>query len=177
MFNKLFTCFPPKSSQEAVVPNTTVLVYAPISGQMMPLEGVADPVFAQKMLGDGMAIQPVSSQVLAPFDGTVIATFPTGHAIGLRSITGLECLIHVGIDTVTLKGQGFRLLVSQDQSVKQGTPLIDLDLSVLQSSGKDLVTPLVITNNSDWQIEQRWDKATIIAGKQLLFIARPNSSR
>ncbi len=175
MFNNLFTRFSPKQSPEPVKPSTEVLVYAPISGRIVPLEQISDPVFSQKMLGDGMAIQPEASQVVSPFDGTVVATFPTGHAIGLRSLAGLECLIHVGIDTVTLNGRGFRLLVEQNQRVTQGTPLMELDLSVLNLSGKDLVTPLIITNSADWQIEHRWDQPTIIAGQQLLFTARPTN--
>jgi glucose-specific phosphotransferase system IIA component len=124
------------------------------------------------MLGDGMAIEPASEQILAPFDGTVVAVFPTGHAIGLRSLAGLECLIHIGIDTVTLNGQGFRLLVKQEQAVRHGTPLINLDLAVLRSTGKDLVTPIVITNSDSWQVAQRWEKPTIESGTDILFVAR-----
>lgn len=171
MFNKLFNRFSSKPASE-VSGIQTVPVYAPVSGRIIPLEHVSDPVFSQKMLGDGIAIEPSSAQIVAPFEGTVVTTFPTGHAIGLRSLTGLECLIHVGIDTVSLNGQGFRLLVKQDQTVKQGTPLIDLDLTILQASGKNLATPLVIINSADWQIEQRWEEPTIAAGKQLLFTAK-----
>jgi len=171
MFGKLSTWFSLKNPSAAIESDRPVLVYAPVEGRIIPIEQIADPVFSKKMLGDGMAIKPSSAQIVAPFDGTVIATFPTGHAIGLRSLTGLECLIHIGIDTVTLNGRGFRLLVSQNQQVTQGTPLIDLDLAVLQTSGKDLVTPLIITNSDKWQIEQRWHQPTI-TGTQLLFIAR-----
>lgn len=167
MFGKLTTWLSNKSDQ------LEVLVHAPVTGRIIPLEEVSDPVFAQKMLGDGMAIEPNSLQVLAPFDGTVAATFPTMHAIGLRSLTGLECLIHIGIDTVTLEGQGFNLLVEEGQNIKQGAPLIELDYQILRSSGKDLVTPIVITNSDCWQIFQRWENTTITAGTDILFTARP----
>jgi len=172
MFDKLSTWFSPKNSSPTVTASQSLLVYSPVGGQIVPLEQVSDPVFSQKMLGDGIAIEPSSSQILAPFDGTIIAVFPTGHAIGLRSLTGLECLIHIGIDTVTLNGQGFNCLVKQDQQVTKGTPLIELNLALLKASGKVLTTPLVITNSADWQIEQRWDQPTIMAGTQLLFTAR-----
>lgn len=167
MFGKLTTWFSNKPDQPEV------LVLAPVTGRIISLEEVSDPVFAQKMLGDGMAIEPTSSQILAPFDGTVAATFPTMHAIGLRSLTGLECLIHIGIDTVTLEGQGFHLLVEEGQNIKQGAPLIELDYQILRSSGKDLVTPIVITNSDCWQICQRWENTTIAAGTDILFMARP----
>ena len=137
------------------------------------MEEVSDPVFAQKMLGDGMAIEPCSGKVLAPFDGEVVAAFPTQHAIGLRCPAGLECLIHVGLDTVSLDGRGFRLLVVQGQMVKQGDPLIELDLDILRSSGKELSTPVVITNSDGWQVKQRSAEQSIVAGKGILFIAHP----
>ena len=173
MFNKISTWFSSEKPSDLAPIGKEVTVYAPLDGQVIPLEEVPDPVFAQKMLGDGMAIEPASKKVLAPFDGKVVATFPTNHAIGLRSLAGLECLIHVGIDTVSLNGLGFRLLVKDEQIVKQGTPLIELDLSVLQSLGKELVTPVVITNSDCWQIQKRWEQKSISAGKEILFVAQP----
>lgn len=173
MFGKLTAWFSSASAPDEGASQPEVRVYAPVTGHVIPLEEVADPVFSQKMLGDGMAIEPASSQVLAPFDGSVAATFPTMHAIGLRSHTGLECLIHVGIDTVTLEGQGFHLLVEEGQKVKQGTPLIELNYQLLRASGKDLVTPVVITNSDCWQILQRSETAAITAGTDILFTARP----
>ncbi|MBP2627276.1 MAG: trehalose transporter subunit [Firmicutes bacterium] len=173
MFNKISTWFSSKKSSDQATNGKEIAVYAPLDGRVISLEEVSDPAFSQKMLGDGMAIEPVSRKVLAPFDGKVAAIFPTKHAIGLRSLAGLECLIHVGIDTVTLGGLGFHLLVKEGQTVKQGTPLIDLDLSVLRSSGIELVTPVVITNSECWQIKERWEQQAISAGNEILFIAQP----
>jgi len=173
MFNKISTWFSSKKTSDLAAGGKDVVVYAPLNGRIMSLEEVPDPAFAQKMLGDGMAIEPTSRKVLAPFDGKVVAIFPTQHAIGLRSAAGLECLIHVGIDTVTLDGRGFRLLVKEGQVVKQGNPLLELDLDVLGSSGKELSTPVVITYSDCWQIKQRWEEQTILAGKDILFIAQP----
>ncbi len=173
MFNKISCLFSNGGSPRTTGDGDEIAVYAPLDGRLISLEQVSDPVFAQKMLGDGMAIEPCSGKVLAPFDGEVIAAFPTQHAIGLRCPAGLECLIHVGIDTVSLDGRGFRLLVVQGQMVKQGDPLIELDLDILRSSGKELSTPVVITNSDGWQVKQRSAEQSIVAGKGILFIAHP----
>ncbi|MEG6586602.1 PTS sugar transporter subunit IIA [Dendrosporobacter sp. 1207_IL3150] len=173
MFNKISSWFSSNKSSDSAAASMDVVVYAPLDGRTISLEKVPDPAFAQKMLGDGMAIEPISTKVLAPFDGKVIGAFPTNHAIGLCSATGLECLIHVGIDTVTLNGHGFRLLVKEGQIVKQGNPLIEVDLDVLRSSGKALSTPVVITNGESWKIKQRSEEQTVSAGKEILFIAQP----
>jgi len=172
VFNKISTWFSGNKAPNTAAAGKDVVVYAPLGGRIISLEEVPDPVFAQKMLGDGMAIEPTSRKVLAPFDGKIVAAFPTQHAIGLRSSAGLECLIHVGIDTVTLNGRGFRLLVEEGQMVQQGNPLIELDLDVLRSSGKDLSTSVVITNSDCWQIKQRSEEQTISSGKEILFIAQ-----
>lgn len=171
MFNKLSTWFSDEKKADTAA-GKDVVVYAPLDGRIISLEEVPDPVFAQKMLGDGIAIEPTSAKVLAPFAGKVVAAFPTQHAIGLRSAAGLECLVHIGIDTVTLNGRGFRLLVEEGQTVKQGKPLIELDLDILRSSGKALCTPVVITNSDCWQIKQRSEEQIISAGNEILFIAQ-----
>ena len=101
-------------------PATKLKVLAPLSGQIWPLERVPDPVFAQKLVGDGLSIDPTDSIVLAPCDGEVIALHAAGHAVTLRTNEGLELLIHVGIDTVTLKGEGFQPRV-------KGNPELDAD--------------------------------------------------
>ncbi|QJW48285.1 PTS glucose transporter subunit IIA [bacterium BFN5] len=173
MFNKISTWFSNKKVPDSAAEGKDVVVYAPLDGRVIYLEEVPDPAFAQKMLGDGMAIEPISQKVLAPFAGKVVAAFPTQHAIGLRSAAGLECLIHVGIDTVTLNGRGFRLLIEEGQMVKQGEPLIELDLDVLRSSGKALSTPVIITNSDCWQIKQRSEEPNVAAGNAILFIAQP----
>lgn len=171
MFNTISKWFSGKNTAEPAAIGNDVVVYAPLSGQVLSLEELPDPTFAQKMLGDGMAIEPASRQVLAPFDGTVVTAFPTQHAIGLRSVAGLECLIHVGIDTVNLNGQGFRLLVEEGQTVRLGEPLIELDLDALRLSGKALSTPVIITNGDCWHVKQRSEEPTVSAGKEL-FVAQ-----
>ena len=123
-----------------------LIVQAPLSGKVIPLSEVDDPVFAQGMVGDGIAILPESDEVLAPVSGSLTHMFPTGHAAGITTAEGLEILIHVGLDTVELKGDGFAILVEQGQQVTIGTPLIKLDLMKLRETARSLVTPVIITN-------------------------------
>src|SRR4030095_16689918 len=101
---------------------------APLSGQVWPLERIPDPVFAQKMVGDGLSIDPSDAVLVAACDGEVMSLHAAGHAVTLRTAEGLELLMHVGIDTVTLKGEGFRPRVKRGDKVKAGAPLIEFDL-------------------------------------------------
>ncbi len=117
-----------------------------MKGDVVELNEVPDAVFSSKMIGDGYAIIPHEGTVVSPIDGIVSQIFPTHHAIGIISETGLEILVHIGIDTVELKGEGFKRLVAVDQHVKAGTPLIEVDLNVLKGHGKSCITPVVITN-------------------------------
>lgn len=121
-------------------------ILSPIDGDLISLSKVPDPVFSQKMMGDGIAIIPKSGEVVSPVNGQVIQVFPTKHAIGIRSEKGLELLIHIGLETVELNGEGFEVLVSSDQPVKVGDPLVKVNLEYLKSKNKDIVTPIIITN-------------------------------
>ncbi|MHB8073268.1 PTS sugar transporter subunit IIA [Desulfosporosinus fructosivorans] len=148
-------------------------IWAPLSGKIMALDQVPDPVFANELLGPGLAIYPTSGEILAPFDGEVTALFPTGHAIGLKSKAGVECLIHCGIDTVELKGKGFKVMVSQGDKVKIGSVLIKADLKLIASNGKNLATPIVITNSDQWSLELARKDGEVVAGEDVLFLAFP----
>ena len=124
-------------------------IYAPGVGQIVPLSDVPDKVFSEKMMGDGVGFIPEKGEIVAPFDGTVKTIFPTKHAIGLESDTGIELLIHIGIDTVKLDGEGFESLVKADEKVTQGQPLMKVNLAYLKEHAPSVVTPLVITNLGD----------------------------
>lgn len=124
-------------------------IYAPGVGQIVPLSDVPDKVFSEKMMGDGVGFIPEKGEIVAPFDGTVKTIFPTKHAIGLESDTGIELLIHIGIDTVKLDGEGFESLVKADDKVTQGQPLMKVNLAYLKEHAPSVVTPLVITNLGD----------------------------
>jgi PTS system D-glucosamine-specific IIC component len=118
----------------------------PIEGKLLDLSDVPDEVFSKKMMGDGFAIDPTEGIVYAPFDGKVSTIFPTKHAIGLTTDTGKEVLIHIGIDTVNLKGEGFTAHVEQDDIVQQGQKLMSFDLDVINEKAKSAITPIIFTN-------------------------------
>ncbi|WLD92814.1 N-acetylglucosamine-specific PTS transporter subunit IIBC [Alkalihalobacillus sp. AL-G] len=121
----------------------------PIDGKIIPITEVDDPTFSEKMMGDGFAIEPTGSTVYSPVDGKVVNLFPTKHAIGIESDQGYEILIHVGLDTVDLKGQGFQSYVKSGDEVKKGQKLLDLDLSYIRSNARSAVIPIVFTNLDD----------------------------
>jgi sugar PTS system EIIA component len=126
-----------------------VEIHSPLDGEAIPLEEVPDPVFAQKMMGDGLAIIPKNGKVVSPVNGKVVQIFPTKHAVGLVSEEGLEILIHIGLETVELNGKGFEVAVSAGETVKVGDPLLNVDLDYLEQKHKEIVTPIVITNMLD----------------------------
>lgn len=128
-------------------------VAAPFKGKPVSLEDVPDEVFATKMMGDGIGFIPQSNVVVAPFNGKVKTIFPTKHAIGLESDEGLEMLIHIGVDTVKLNGQGFETLVEVDQVIELGQPLINIDLEYIENHASSIVTPLIFTNLQQQTVE------------------------
>ncbi|HEY3438888.1 MAG TPA: phosphoenolpyruvate--protein phosphotransferase [Actinotalea sp.] len=128
-------------------PPVTVTLRAPVSGVLVPIEKVPDPVFAQKMVGEGISIDPVSDRLLAPCDGEVIHIHAAKHAVSLRSDEGLEVLLHIGLDTVKMRGEGFDVLVKVGQRVAVGDPLIAFDLDRVATNAKSLLTQMVVTNS------------------------------
>ncbi|MEN2768558.1 glucose-specific PTS transporter subunit IIBC [Ornithinibacillus xuwenensis] len=121
-------------------------ILAPITGEILPITEVPDQVFAGKMMGDGFAIKPQEGLIVSPVNGKIINAFPTKHALGIQSDGGREILIHVGIDTVNLKGEGFELLVNEGDTVKAGQPLLQVDLAYIEKRATSIVTPIVFTN-------------------------------
>lgn len=119
---------------------------SPMNGKLLPLSAVPDEVFSQKMMGDGFAIEPDEGLVIAPVDGKIIHLFPTKHAIGILAKSGHEILIHVGIDTVNLKGQGFDTFVEQGDEVTQGQKLLKVDLKLVKQEVPSIITPIIFTN-------------------------------
>lgn len=130
-----------------------LLVTAPLAGKVVNLQDVHDKVFAEGNIGKGIAIVPSSGEVVAPFNGEVITVLPTKHAIGLRSETGVELLIHIGIDTVKLDGKFFNMLVNNGDRVEQGQGLLKADLNKIKAAGFVLESPVIITNPEQYQIE------------------------
>ncbi|MGF7058919.1 PTS sugar transporter subunit IIA [Brassicibacter mesophilus] len=126
--------------------NSVIDIISPLTGEAIDISQVSDQVFSQKMLGDGIAIDPTDGNVVSPCNGKVIQVFPTNHAIGIETKEGIEILIHLGLDTVELKGKGFKRLVNEGDKVKTGDKLIEMDMAYLKDNAKSLITPVVITN-------------------------------
>jgi glucose-specific phosphotransferase system IIA component len=147
-----------------------VNLFSPMTGVAMGLDQVPDPIFAEKMMGDGFAIEPSDGLVVSPCDGEIVSIFPTKHAIGIASNDGLEILIHIGIDTVKMEGKGFKTFVEAGQTVKKGQELIKFDLKKVKKQAKSIITPVIITN-MDQVKELHTVTGAVKMGDQLLTIA------
>ena len=126
-------------------------VKAPISGQLIAIEEVDDEVFSSKMAGDGVAILPVGDIFVSPIDGVITKIFSTNHAYSVKSKQDLEVLVHIGLETVALKGEGFERLAEEGDEVKAGDPIIKADLNYIKEHAKDIITPILITDESKYE--------------------------
>lgn len=127
---------------------TGLTLKAPLSGVLVPIEQVPDPVFAQKMVGEGVSIDPLSDHLVAPCDGEVIHLHPSLHAVTIRGLGDLEVLLHIGLDTVKMRGEGFTAHVKVGDRVRVGDDLISFDLDKVATSAKSLLTQMVIANSA-----------------------------
>ena len=141
LFDKLF------GKKEEINPNH---VYAPMAGEAVAISEVPDPTFSSGMLGNGIAIKPTDGKVCSPVNGTVDTMFETGHAVSLISDSGIEILIHVGLETVGLNGAPFQVKVSNGQKVKKGDVLMIADLEAIKAAGLPTITPVLICNTDDY---------------------------
>ena len=144
---------------------SSLSLVAPVSGVFVALEKVADPVFAEKIMGDGFAIEPSSNELIAPCDGVISQIAGALHALSLTAENGAEILLHIGLDTVQLKGQGFSTLVKVGDEVKQGQCLIRFDLALIQKSCPAATTLLVVTNTDQFRFADAQHSGAMIAGK------------
>lgn len=146
-------------------------VFSPITGEVKPLSEVPDPAFSEEIMGKGFAIQPSEGRVVSPINGTVFSLSKSGHAIGLVSDTGAEMLIHIGIDTVKLKGQFFSPKVQAGAKVAVGDVLMEFDREQIEKAGYTTITPVIITNMHQYESIESAGRTTI-KEKDLLFTAK-----
>ena len=140
-----------------------------LSGNVIPIEEVKDPVFSTKMLGEGLAIEPNSCTVLAPCDGIISMTMPdTKHAVGITADNGMELLIHLGLGTIHLKGEGFQLFAQNGDQVKTGDKLIQFDSKLIQEKGYPLTCILTVINSSDYPDLKLHIGVDAIAGRTII---------
>jgi len=152
---------------------SAVKLVAPLSGSVVAITDVPDPVFSGLMMGDGIGINPTSNTLIAPCDGVISQVARTGHALTLTADNGAEVLMHIGIDTVSLNGQGFTTHVSKGQRVSQGDALIDVDFAAIQGKVPSLISVVVVANSDDFSLA---DKAAgnLTVGDSPLFSVAAN---
>lgn len=144
-------------------------IYAPLNGKVISLENVSDPIFAGKVLGDGIAIEPENDVLVSPVNGKIQMVSDTFHAIGIRSDSGVELLLHIGIDTVQLNGMHFKSDVKAGQDVTKGQKLITFDSKEIAGKGYDLTTMIIVTNYAQYTIDKK--EGMVQTGEQIMEIA------
>ena len=146
------------------------MILSPADGDVVELSEVEDEVFSQKMAGEGIALIPRSNTFVAPVSGTITKIFSTNHAFSIKTKTGLEVMVHIGLDTVALNGEGFKRLAEEGEKVSVGKPIILADLDFISSQGKEIITPIVINHEKELSITS--DKVrTIREGDNLLEVS------
>lgn len=144
-----------------------ITVLAPLDGTVVDLENVPDEVFAQKMAGDGVAIDPSGQVAVAPVSGSLVKLFPGGHAFGIATDDGLELIVHIGLDTIELHGEGFERIATEGQNVRAGDPIVRFDRATIERLGKVILCPIVSAGQG---IVVRRASGAVRAGRDTLFI-------
>lgn len=157
-----------KASESKESESKAIVVAAPLEGTVVPLSQVNDPTFAEEILGRGVAIQPSKGVVKSPVNGTIAAIFETGHAVALVSEDGAEVLIHVGLDTVNLKGKHFTVKKATGDAVKVGDVILEFDKDAIVAAGYEVITPVVISNHFNYQTVETLASGTVKTGDALL---------
>lgn len=164
-----------KEASEGLVRPTVLAesaeVVSPLAGQVKPLSQATDPVFSSGVMGQGVVIEPSQGELVSPVNGTVTVLFPTKHAVGIVSEEGVEMLMHIGMDTVSLDGKGFKAHVEQGDKVVVGQQLISFDMDVIKEAGLVTETPVIITNQDDFQADVEGDLPRDIKRGEVLMIA------
>jgi PTS system N-acetylglucosamine-specific IIC component len=164
---------PAAEAKPQAVPNAPKAAFetllAPVTGEVVALDQVPDEAFASKAVGDGLAIRPTDKIVVAPADGTVVKIFNTNHAFCLETDKGAEIVVHMGIDTVALEGQGFKRLVEEGAEVKAGQPILELDLDYLNANARSMISPVVVSNSDEYAGLAALASGSVVAGQTKLY--------
>nr|WP_277951875.1 N-acetylglucosamine-specific PTS transporter subunit IIBC [Serratia sp. PGPR-27] len=164
---------PAAEAKPQAVPNAPKAAFetlvAPVTGEVVALDQVPDEAFASKAVGDGLAIRPTDNIVVSPADGTVVKIFNTNHAFCLETDKGAEIVVHMGIDTVALEGQGFKRLVEEGAEVKAGQPILELDLDYLNANARSMISPVVVSNSDDYAGLAALASGSVVAGQTKLY--------
>ncbi len=147
------------------------VIGSPCNGKAVPITEVPDPTFSEKMLGDGFAVIPSEGKIYAPADGEVSMVFDTLHAITMTTDQGVELLIHIGLDTVTLKGEPFTALVAAGDHVKKGDLLMDADLEKIKAAGLNTITPVLICNTDDYEKITLVKEGEVACGEDIIKVS------
>ncbi len=145
---------------------------APVAGNAVPVCQVPDPTFAEEMLGKGIAIEPTEGKVYAPCDATVDMMFETGHAVSLIADFGAEVLIHIGLETVSLKGEHFTVHAANGDKVKKGDLLIEFDLEAIRAKGFQTITPMLVCNSADYNTFDTFVNKAVTASDVVIELAK-----
>ena len=143
-------------------------LYAPVTGEMIEIENVPDQMFAEKMMGDGVGFKFDGNTVYSPCDGEITMIANTLHAVGIKAANGAEILIHIGLDTVQLNGQGFKVITKAGSKVKKGTPIIEVDQEFMKKNNINLTTPMVITNSDEFSYDIKMDSSNVVSGDTMI---------
>lgn len=150
--------------------SSSTKLFSPLNGKLLPLSEIKDEVFSSGAMGKGVAIEPSEGILYAPADGRVVMTFPTGHAIGMKTTDGAEILIHIGMDTVNLQGKGFETLVAKGAEVKKGDELVKFDIDAIRDAGYVVTTPIVVTNSKDYENIAVVSQGEVKVGQEILSL-------
>ena len=156
--------------------NVSTELVSPLAGELLPLSEVKDEVFSSGAMGEGVAVEPSEGVLHAPADGKVVMTFPTGHAIGMKTSDGAEILMHIGMDTVNLQGHGFETLVAKGDEVKAGDELVKFDIDAIHAKGYVVTTPIVVTNSKDYEKITVVSQGKVKVGQEILDLEGASSN-
>lgn len=152
--------------------DNTVTIGSPVKGRAVPISEVSDPTFGDEILGKGVAILPSEGNIYAPADGTIELLFDTMHAVSMTSTDGVEILVHIGLDTVALKGAHFTAQKATGDTVKKGELLITVDLEAVRAAGYEIITPVVICNTGDYAAVESFTGMDVAVGDDVVKITK-----